>query len=140
MTGFDGGVVAALRGLMAWLSALSIEARDHLIEIDPLGVVLYGDAQLFSTDAKKCLLSALRYEADKNGYLRYDHFITHPFAALATKDMADQLLTLLNSDLREKPEQTLLNCIMDGLSSSEIIPELKDSLIAIIRDNTFWLI
>ena len=138
MTGFDGGVVAALRGLMAWLSALSIEARDHLIEIDPLGVVLYGDAQLFSTEAKKCLLSALRQEANKSGYLRYDHFITHPFAALTTKDMSDQLLTLLNSPLREKPEQILLNCIMDGLSSSELVTDLKDSLIAIIRDNTYW--
>ena len=37
-TGFDGGIVAALRGLMAWLSVLSEQARERLIEIDPVGV------------------------------------------------------------------------------------------------------
>lgn len=137
MTGFDGGVVAALRGLMAWLSAHSTEARDHLIEIDSLGVVLYGDAQLFSTDAKKHLLSALQHEAEKSGYLRYDYWATHSFAALTTKDMAEQLLILLKSPLHSKPEQIILNCIMDGLSSSESIPELKDALIAIVCDNTY---
>ena len=138
MTGFDGGVVAALRGLMAWLSAHSTEARDHLIEIDPLGVALYGDAQLFSTDAKKRLLHALRHGAEKSGYLRYDYWATHPFAALTTKDMVDQLLALFKSPLREKPEQIILNLLMDGLYSSESMPELKDALIAIVCDNTYW--
>ena len=139
MTGFDGGVVAALRGLMSWLGAHSSEARNHLIGIDPLGMVLYGDVQLFSTQTKQQLLSALRHEAESNGYLRYDYWSSYPFAALTTKDMASQLLDLLNSPSREKHDQQILNCILDGLyRSSERIPELKDALISIVRDKTYW--
>lgn len=138
MTGVDGGVVAALRGLMAWLCAHSIEARDHLIKIDPLGVVLYGDAQLFSKDTKIRLLFALKDEVKRSGYLRYDHRANHPFASLTTRDITDHLLNLLNDNTREKTEQIILGCIMDGLYSSASIPELKNSLIKIIRDDTYW--
>lgn len=138
MTGFDGGVVAALRGLMSWLGAHSSEARNHLIGIDPLGMVLYGDVQLFSTQTKQQLLSALRHEAERNGYLRYDYRESYPFAALTTKDMAIQLLDLLTSTSREKHDQQILNCILDGLNCSECIPELKDALISIVRDKTYW--
>ena len=137
MTGFDGGVVAALRGLMSWLCAHSLDARNHLIEIDPLGVVLYGDVQLFSTQTKQQLLSALRHEAEKNGHLRYDFRASDPFAAITTKDMASQLLELLTSPSREKHDQQILYCILDGLYRSECIPELKDALIAIVRDQTY---
>ncbi|MCP4485760.1 MAG: hypothetical protein GY820_00255 [Gammaproteobacteria bacterium] len=139
MTGFDGGVVAALRGLMSWLSAHSIEARDHLIEIDPLGVVLYGDVQPFSKQTKQQLLSALSHVARNNGQLRYDYLTSHPFAGLTTKDMADTLLALLISPSREQHDQQILHCILDGLySSCEPIPELKDTLVSIVRDNTYW--
>ncbi len=139
MTGFDGGVVAALRGLMSWLGAHSSDARNHLIGIDPLGMVLYGDVQLFSTQTKQQLLSALRHEAEKNGDLRYDYWASYPFAALTTKDMASQLLDLLNSPSREKHDQQILDCILDGLyRSSERIPELKSALISIVRDKTYW--
>ena len=139
MTGYDGGVVAALRGLMSWLGAHSLDARNHLIGIDPLGMVLYGDVQLFSTQTKKQLLSALRHEAENNGYLHYDHWASYPFAALTTKDMADQLLDLLTSASREEHDQQVLNCILVGLHrSSERIPELKEALVSIVRDKTYW--
>jgi len=138
MTSFDGGVVAALRGLMGWLCAHSLAARDHLIEIDPLGVVLYGDVQLFSTQTKQQLLTALRHEAESNGYLRYDYWASYPFAALTTKDMASQLLELLTNPSREKHDQQVLNCVLDGLyRSSEPIPELKEALISVVRDKTY---
>jgi hypothetical protein len=138
MTGFDGGVVSALRGLMSWLCAHSLDARNYLIEIDPLGVVLYGDVQLFSTQTKQQLLSALRHEAKRNGYLRYDYWASYPFAALTTKDMASKLLELLNSPSREKHDQQILNCVLVGLyRSSEPIPELKEALISVVRDKTY---
>jgi len=138
MTGFDGGVVAALRGLMSWLGAHSPEARNHLIGIDPLGMVLYGDVQLFLTQTKQQLLSALRHEAERNGYLHYDYWASYSFAALTTKDMTNQLLDLLNSPSREKYDQQILDCILDGLYRTECIPELKGTLISIVRDKTYW--
>lgn len=137
MTGFDGGVVAALRGLLSWLGAHSLEARNHLIGIDPLGVILYGDVQLFSTQTKQQLLSALRHTAEKSGYLRYDYWASYPFAALTTRDMTSHLLDLLNSPSRAKHDQQILDCILDGLYRSECIPELKASLLSIVRDKTY---
>jgi len=139
MTGFDGGVVAALRGLMGWLCTHSIEARHHLIEIDPLGVVLYGDVQLFPVQTKQQLLSALRHEAENNGSLRYGYRASYSFAALTTKDMMSQLLDLLISPSREKHDQLVLDCVLYGLCrSSEHIPELKEALVSIVRDKTYW--
>lgn len=139
MTGFDGGVVAALRGLMSWLGAHSLDARNHLIEIDPLGIVLYGDAHLFSTQTKQQLLSALRHEAQNKGSLGYDYLASYSFAALTTKDMTDQLLDLLTSPYRELHDQQILDCILYGLHhSSESITKLKESLLLIVRDKTYW--
>lgn len=138
MTGFDGGVVAALRGLMSWLGAHSLDARNHLINIDPLGMVLYGDVQSFPTPTKQQLLSALRHEAENNGHLRYDYWVSHPFAALTTRDMSSRILELLNNPSREKHDQEILDCILDGLHHSECIPELNGVLIFIIRDKTYW--
>lgn len=137
MTGFDGGVVAALRGLSGWLCAHSPTARNHLIEIDPLGVVLYGDVLLFAKETKQQLLAALRNEA-KNGSLRYDFWASYPFAALTTPDMATPLLELLTSPSREKHDQQILSFMLDGLyRSSEPVQELKQALLAIVRDKTY---
>lgn len=135
--GFDGGVVVALRGLIAWLAALSEPMRDRLIEIDPLGVVLYGDVRLFSTNSKVKLLKALKAEASKMGYLRYD-WNDRSFAAITTGDIAPHLLALFNNPSREQTEQILLDCVLDGLYHGETIEELKPALLATIRDNTYW--
>ena len=52
ITGTDGIVVSELRGLSAWLAALSPAARSTVIERDPYGVGIYGDISGFSTHEK----------------------------------------------------------------------------------------
>ena len=52
MTGVDGVVVTELRGLSAWLAALSPSARRSLIDDDPIGVCLYGDIHDFTPREK----------------------------------------------------------------------------------------
>ena len=59
VTGHDGGVFTEFRGLGAWLAALCPDARSDLIERDPIGVTLYGDAGRFSTGERIALLRAL---------------------------------------------------------------------------------
>jgi hypothetical protein len=134
-TGVDGGIVAALRGLMAWLAVLSEPARDRLIEIDPLGIVVYGDVQLFSPISKVKLLNALKAEASKTGYLSHE-WGDRSFAAITTRDMVSHLLELFNNPSREQPEQSLLDCVLDGLCQGEVIEELKPVLFATIRDSS----
>ena len=136
-TGFDGGIVAALRGLMAWLSVLSTQACERLIEIDPLGMIVYGDAWLFPKSVKAQLYSTLIRESKTNGFHTQNRY-TSAFASITTKDMATELNKILNSPGRSEGEQFLVNYLLNGLSSSESIAEIKASLLTIIRDNSYW--
>ncbi|MBL6985453.1 MAG: hypothetical protein ISR72_00150 [Methylobacter sp.] len=136
-SGFDGGIVAALRGLMAWLSVHSEQARERLIEIDPVGIIVNGDALLFPRQAKSQLFLALIREAETTAFPNRDWHTT-AFAAITTRDMANELIEILNSQSRNDGEQFLLYCLLKGLSCSESIAEIKVSLLAIIRDNSYW--
>ena len=84
ITGGDGSVVTALRGLSAWLVAHCPAARDRLIDSDPVGVGLYGDLQGFSVEEKNKLLVTLNHEV---GYQRN----VPVFVPLATPDMQGAL-------------------------------------------------
>jgi hypothetical protein len=136
-TGFDGGIVAALRGLAAWLSVLSPQARERLIEIDPVGVIVNGDALLFPRQAKSQLYRALIRESKTTGFPNRDWYTT-AFAAITTRDMENELSEIFNSPSRSNGEQFLLYSLLKGLSCSESIPEIKASLLTIIRDNSCW--
>ena len=48
MTGGDGTVVTALRGMSAWLAAHSPRVRTELVSNDAAGVAIYGDIRDFS--------------------------------------------------------------------------------------------
>ncbi|HBA64784.1 MAG TPA: hypothetical protein DCZ48_01125, partial [Methylococcaceae bacterium] len=134
--GVDGGIVSALRGLMAWLAVMSEPARDRLIEIDPLGLVVYGDVQLFSTETKSRLINVLIREAKTIGFPSRDWHTT-AFSAFGTKDMASALMKVLVSPGRSDGEQYLLYCLLDGLCHAETITELGPALFSIIRDKSF---
>lgn len=136
-TSVDGGIVAALRGLMAWLAVLSEPARDRLVEIDPLGAVVYGDVQLFSTSTKSRLLNTLIREAKTAGFPNRDWHTT-AFSALCSKDMAGDLMQVLGSPERSDSEQYLQYCLLKGLSCSEGIVEIKPVLLSVIGDETHW--
>ena len=70
MGGFDGGIVEPLRGLHAWLAVHCPQERALLIDRDPLGVVLYGDARHFETREKHQILAALAREAQRFAWFR----------------------------------------------------------------------
>ncbi|WP_019867781.1 NACHT domain-containing protein [Methylovulum miyakonense] len=136
-SGFDGGIVAALRGLMAWLSVHSEQARERLIEIDPVGVIVNGDALLFPRSAKSQLFQALIKEAKSTSFPNRDWHTT-AFSAITTRDMANELSAVLNNTSRSNGEQFLLYCLLNGLFCSEPIATIKASLLTIIRDSSYW--
>lgn len=136
-TGFDGGIVAALRGLMAWLAVLSPTARERLIEVDPVGLVVNGDASLFPKPAKSQLYRALTRESKTTGFPNGDWYTT-AFAAITTREMTAELSERLNNPGRSKGEQAILYFLLNGLACSEPIMEIKPLLLAIICDSTYW--
>jgi len=139
LLGCDGGVVADLRGLFAWLAQCSTVARPRLIDIDPLGIVLYGDARPLSTADKRHLLQALRQQAEHfpgfRWYLQHDQ---EAFGALADQALIEDFRQILQDPQRGEATQSLMDCVLDILRYGGARPELAEPLLAMVRDSTLW--
>lgn len=132
LTGYDGGTLAELRGIYAWVACLYEEEAATLIRRDPLGLVLYGDASKLSTSGKRMVIDCLRDLAIKNPGFRVENWSAEPFGALASPDMVPAFKNIL-SDEAETPH--LLGCILDAIEHGPPLPDLGDDLIRIVRDN-----
>jgi hypothetical protein len=137
MCAADGGVVEPLRGLAAWLAALSPPHRASLVDGDPLGCVLYGDLRAFDTEGKRLVLSGLRREADRFVWFRSSNRASHPFGALGSADMAQDFLRLLSSSDRDDAHQSHLDCVLDAVVSGDPMPSLVGVLEKAIPDSSF---
>lgn len=137
MSGADGGIVDPLRGLHAWLATRCGQERPALIDRDPLGVVLYGDLKLFSTEEKTQVLHALHREAQRFAWFRKGHWEAHPFGALGTSDMVATFHDLLTMPDRSPAHQSLLGCVLDAIEHGDPMPNLAPDLRAIIFDTSF---
>lgn len=137
MSGADGGIVDPLRGLHAWLATRCEPERSILIDRDPLGVVLYGDLRLFSTQDKKHVLHALHLEARRFARFRIGHWESHPFGALGTADMVATFQDLLTASDRTPAHQSLLGCVLDAIEHGEPMAGLTPYLHAVILDPSF---
>ncbi|MCS6296701.1 MAG: hypothetical protein H8K09_10735 [Nitrospira sp.] len=133
LTGYDGGTLAELRGIYAWLACLYEDHASTLIHRDPLGVILYGDVSVLSTSSKQMLIDSLRALAISNPGFRTENWSDEPFGGLASKDM----VPIFESILAEKTEPPqLLTCILDAIEYGPPLPELGSALLKIVRDNT----
>jgi hypothetical protein len=132
LTGYDGGTLAELRGIYAWLACLYEEEAATLIRRDPLGLVLYGDASKLSTSGKRMVIDCLRDLAIKNPGFRAENWSAEPFGALASPDMVPAFKKILSDDA-ETPY--LLGCILDAIHHGPPLPDLGDDLIKIVRDD-----
>lgn len=141
LTGEDGGVVADLRGLAAWLAVHYLSGRWTLIERDPLGVVLYGDVRNFPASDKLLVFAALKNEAQRYPWFISERWSSSSFnisiGALCTKDMEATLLDMLTSASREEADQALLDCVLDAIEHGDSLPALADPLEAIVRDISY---
>ncbi len=133
ITGFDGGPVAALRGLYAWLGTLSREARVKAIEADVLGLVQYGDVSEYSVADKLKVIEALKLQAKELEYLNYRD--DKGFAGLISSEMLPEIKAILSFKDYKKPQQAILLAILDGLNHSKPQTELKGLILEIIKDS-----
>ena len=133
ITGGDGVVVTALRGLSAWLAACSPEAQRDLIARDPIGVGLYGDVSRFPAVAKRELLAALgRVARQLAPVCRF----AAALAPLADAAMEPEIKSILTDAGRDREQQELTHFLLDILCEAAPLPGLTDMLLDITRDAT----
>lgn len=139
LLGFDGGVVADLRGLLAWLAQHSTSIRTRLIDADPLGIVLYGDVLTFSAADKRHLLQSLRQQAE-----RFPGFRWHlwqdmtAFRGLADEALLEDFRRTLQAPERDEATQSYMDCVLDVLDYGQAFPCLAAPLLAVIKDASLW--
>lgn len=136
ITGEDGGVVTAHRGLSAWLTAHSKVARANLIDRDPIGVGLYGDVTGFSASHKKSLLEALIQEG-----LRL-HNVGHrgavAFAPLAAPDLEPELRAKLTTPPQSDDDQLAVEFLLRLLRHGAPIAALAEPTLEIVYEPAWW--
>lgn len=139
LQGIDGGVVADLRGLYAWLALCSSRARRRLIEADPVSVILYGDTYPMSVGDKRSLFYALKTKA-----IRDLHFRGHmdedqrAFGGLADPALTEDFRAALTNHNREASDQAFVSCVLDILQYGAIPSELTNIFRDIVVDATRW--
>lgn len=146
LAGEDGGIVADLRGLAAWLAVHCHNNRAELIERDPLGIVMYGDVRSFPIEDKHRVLAALRNEAEHNAHFRSEDWSDAPFGALATPNMVPLFQGMLTSTSRSGADLAVLDCILDALrygspltqlTTADNLPQFEAQLDTIARDTSY---
>ncbi len=138
VTGHDGGIVSELRGFSAWLAAHSKRSRLEIIARDPLGTILYGDIQRFSTDEKRQLLDCMRRETQRNPWFWRMIRMDSRLGDLATPDMKDIFQEALNDPGRDGAQQSLILILLESLKHGQILPVITDLMTEIVRDERWW--
>ena len=140
ISGVDGIVVSAMRGLSGWLAALCPAARDLLTQRDLVGVALYGDLGRFAVSERHRLLGAL---ADRDALfrLRIDTRSLESqtmLVPLVAPDMEESLIDILLQPSRDDTDQELVLYVLTLLSRSTPRPNLAALLLGIAKDESRW--
>ena len=135
MTGGDGTVVTALRGLSAWLAAHSPPVRTELVSEDAAGVAIYGDIQDFSPDEKRKLLVALLRQPKILDRLYANVRALAPLVAAETEP---QIRQVLGSADRGPAQQQRAEFILLILRQCQQLAALVPEMLSIVRDDS-WL-
>ncbi len=138
ITGYDGVVVSELRGLSAWLAAHSKPSRAEVIARDPLGTVLYGDAEHFAPEEKRLLLDGIERQTAANPRLITTIQLDSRLGDLVSSDMENQIHEILIAPAREDSWQSFIVILLEALRHGEPLPELAAPLRELVRDGTRW--
>lgn len=134
LAGHGGPPPTSLRGLVAWLAALSPELRKPLIERDAAAVLVYGDVRAFD-DADKVLL--LR-ELDRDPSRLQETFL--PPAAvegLLNPQTGPMLEKRLTSRERDTTHQALAELVAKAFSFARPGTGPSEVLLAVVEDPTY---
>ena len=145
MAGGDGIVAPDLQGVSAWLATMNGEARATLIDTNPVGVAIGGDAGHLGRQAVERLLAGLESQL---GY----RWIVPSWASLDSLlagPAKDILWARLRDPDRSPARQHLVGLLLRGLtplagsdsgwshSPRATAAEACDPLLAVVRDDTW---
>lgn len=135
-----GGVPSPLRGVAAWLAALCPDARRLLIDLDPVGVVAYGDIGVFDEDEKAHALDRLSTHAGPSS----DPW-NLPYTALGglmTPRTMNDLRGYMHGNSRSETVQQAVALLLRGVAAAPLRCGDQVSgkeLLATARDSTWSL-
>ena len=129
LIGVDGHPATELRGLHAWLAVLSPENATRLIEADPYGVLVYGDAASLSASSAKYLLEALVKLSERDPWFRSGRWGSPALGMLARSDMVESFRGVLNSP---SANFGLRSVVVDVLATGTSLPEMLPDLVAVL--------
>ena len=134
ITGGDGVVVTALRGLSAWLATHSEPIRAELIDKNPVDLGIYGDLGAFSGDDKGRVLEGLLAQPMSLSRALFD---SRRFSPLAASETESRIRSVLRSEDRDSKQEIRVKFLSQILSKGEPLPSLEDVLLEIVRDNSW---
>lgn len=111
-----GGVPSPLRGVAAWLAVLCRDARRTLVEVDPVGVLAYGDVGVFDHSERNHLLSRLG-EDDALGH-HLPPFPIPSLGGLVSPQTMTDLRDYANGGDRSEPVQQTVALLLQGLTAA----------------------
>ena len=132
ITGADGSVLSAFRGLHAWLAVHCPLVRGRLMDQDPGGVGLYGDLQEFYPEEKRRLIMRL------NGEVREYDTNAFAFAPLVSPDMERILRDFLSDKRRDTDHQSVTAFLLRVLRYAKPLRGLSQVLLETAYDDTRW--
>jgi hypothetical protein len=122
----------ALRGVFAWLvTLLPVGSVHQLIDIDPFGLLMYGDASSFDDRRLEMLLSALEAAAAKDPYFRVNAWNDRPWLVFAKSSLATNLSRVLTSPTSNAH---LLDGIVGALRRGPLVLGSASALHTMIRN------
>jgi len=134
--GHDGVPVESMRGLCAWLAVhLHGEQRRLVLQADPLGFIINGDAAELTHDERLQLIRALNDLSKQNPWFRNGQWESHPFGPLATPDMQETFAQALARPERNQGHQIFIDCLLDALQHApEPMPAIVPLLVRWVED------
>lgn len=136
LAGHDGAPPTSLRGLVAWLAALSPEVRKPLIERDPAAVLMYGDIRGFRPGEKGLLLDAIGRNPSR---IHESYLPPTAVEGLTGPEMAATLMERLDRRDREPAQQVVAEIIVKALPFAPPGDRSSGALLAVVEDPTYWM-
>lgn len=122
--GLDGYPTSELRGLNAWLPIFLPEYAERFIEVDPYGVLLYGEAKSLTPNNRKLLLNHLERLALIEPWFRQYNYENDYLSGLICNQLVDSVIPILISETTHYSFRVL---ILQALAEGEYIPELEEA-------------